>query len=523
MANFFDDGKRNMLPLWRSYDDIGLTREMDYSGRKLLPMRFDLYDSFIEAWKAKHTVVTAADLVNAAVASGNTHCVEVMNAADYMLNNAEQCTNLALEVARSITNTSQLILPNNFSKLTKFEDVAKNLIRGLVEQEQMTKARIGILRRQLREHCYDPVAYCELARCYANLGMNDKAETYMKYAINLAPTSRFVVRNAARFFVHNGDLDKAKSVLLKSERVKTDPWIMSAEIAVESVMERASRYVKEGRQMVFSGNVSAFSSSELCFAICKVDLDYGKRKDSRKMFEKGIIEPNDNCLAQAEFFAKRDSNLQLDLSAYSRLPHKHEADTRKAYVTGKYEDAFISSLKWMRDYRFEQRPIAFAFDISCIYLKRYDFAIEVEKKALTLNPRNHTAVNNLAYAMGLSDRLDEAEAYLSTINYQKYLNNKDTTGAICLVATCGLLEYRKGNIDEGRKMYNMAIQAAKKHKENGLAAKARLNMIREEVRNVRDYDTNILNELDSLETNDIRETEQLRKDILEEVKKKTQV
>ena len=147
----------------------------------------------------------------------------------------------------------------------------------------------------------------------------------------------------------------------------------------------------------------------------------------------------------------------------------------------------------------------------------------MEKKALTLNPRNHTAVNNLAYAMGLSDRLDEAEAYLSTINYQKYLNNKDTTGAICLVATCGLLEYRKGNIDEGRKMYNMAIQAAKKHKENGLAAKARLNMIREEVRNVRDYDTNILNELDSLETNDIRETEQLRKDILEEVKKKTQV
>ena len=57
----------------------------------------------------------------------------------------------------------------------------------------------------------------------------------------------------------------------------------------------------------------------------------------------------------------------------------------------------------------------------------------------------------------------------------------------------------------------------------GLAAKARLNMIREEVRNVRDYDTNILNELDSLETNDIRETEQLRKDVLEEVKKKTQV
>lgn len=523
MANFFDDEKRNMLPLWRSYDDIALTREMEYSGTKMLPMRFDLYESFIEAWNSKQTVVTAADLVNAAVASDNTHRAEVLNAAVFMLNNADQCTTLALEVAKSITNTSQLILPNRTSKPTKFEDVATNLIRCLVEQEQKMKARIGLLRHRLREHCYDPVAYCELARCYASLGLDDKAETYMNYAVYLAPTSRFIVRSAARFFVHKGDLDRAKNILLKSGRMKTDPWIMSAEIAVESVMEKASRYVKDGRQLVLSGNVSAFSSSELCFAICKVDLDHGKRMDSRKMFEKGIIEPNDNSLAQAEFFAKRDSSIQLDLSAYNRIPHKHEADTRKAYVMGRYEDAFISSLKWMQDYRFEQRPIAFAFDISCIYLKRYDFAIEVEKKALALNPNNPTAVNNIAYAMGLSDRLEEAEAYLSTINYQKYLDDKDTTWAICLIATCGLLEYRKGNVDEGRKMYNMAIQAAKKNKVEGLAAKARLNMIREEVHNVKDYDANILNELDSLETDDIRETEQLRNDIIEEVKRKSLV
>ena len=522
MANFFDDEKRNMLPLWRSYDDIGLTREMEYSGRKILPMSFNLFDSFIEAWKTKQTVVSAADLVNAAVVSGNTNRIEVIKAADFMLNNAEQCTNLALDVAKSIT-TPQLILPNSLSLPKKFEDIAADHIKRLVEQEQMMKARIGMLRHKLREHCYDPVSYCELARCYANLGMDDKAEKYMNYAVYLAPTSRFIVRSAARFFVHKGDWDRAKTILLKSGRVKTDPWIMSAEIAVESVMERVSRYVKEGREMVLSGNVPAYSSSELCFAICKVDLDYGKHTDSRKMFEKGIIDPNDNSLAQAEFFAKRDSNIQLDLSMYSRLPHKHEADTREAYVMGKYEDAFISSLKWMQDYRFEQRPIAFAFDISCVYLKRYDFAIEVEKKALALNPKNPTAINNLAYALGLSDRLDEAEAYLSTVNYQKYLDDIDTTGSICLVATFGLIEYRKGNVDEGRKMYNLAIQAANKHKEKGLAAKARLNMIREEVHNVKDYDTNILNELDSLETDGIRETEQLKKDIIEEVKKKSLV
>ena len=46
-------------------------------------------------------------------------------------------------------------------------------------------------------------------------------------------------------------------------------------------------------------------------------------------------------------------------------------------------------------------------------------------------------------------------------------------------------------------------------------------MIREEVHNVKEYDGNILNELESLETDSIRETEQLKKDILEEVKKRS--
>ena len=525
MASCIDDLRRNMLPLWRSYEDTARARELDFTSRVALPVRFERYSMFRDAWRAKHTIMTAADLINAAVVSGNQQQLDVLAAAEYLLQHKEESSPIALDVARSIVEFDRPTLPNSVAKEPSFEDLAKELIAGLKTQEDDIKARIGLLRKQVHEHCNNPIVYCELARCYANLGLDEKAKQYMNYAVFLAPNSRYISRSAARFFVHIGDFDRARRILIANGRVNSDPWVMAAEIAVETVMERSSRYLKIGRQLVLSGNVSAFSSSELCFAICNEDKISGKRKDARKMYEKGIIDPNDNSLAQAEFFAKEDLNINLDLTTYKSLAHKNEADTRKALSLGNYEAAFISSMKWMQDYRFEHRPIEFAFGISCDYLKKYDYAIEIVRAFIKSNPKDPAAVNNLVYALGLSDKVEEAERELLKIDIKKY-SSGNTNNSICLLATCGLIEYRKGEIETGRELYNSSIAAAKKSrdKEKGkkLYAKARLNMIREEIRAVDDYDEKLLNELDDLNTGSKVETEQLKKDILDEVKKKAE-
>lgn len=519
MASFIDDLQRNMLPLWRSYQETALANEMDYYGQAQLPIRFDRFESFRGIWRTKHTIINAADLVNAAIACGNRHNPDVLSAADYLLKHPEECSPLALDVARSLLFVRDTHNNTPPASLLSFEDQANNLIKGLITQEEEIKGRIGLLRKQVHSHCNNPIAYCELARCYASLGMDKKANRYMNYAVYLAPHSRFIARCAARFYVHVGDLDRAKRVLLANGKVKSDPWVMSAEIAVESLMGRSSNYIQTGRKLVLSGNVSPFSSSELCFAICNEDRDYGKRKDARIMYEKGIIDPNDNSLAQAEFFAKEDSNINLDMSSFSKIAHKNEAETRKAFSLGNYQAAFISSLKWMQDYRFEHRPISFAFGISCDYLKKYDYAIEIVKGFIKSNPKDPAAINNLIYALGLSDRIEEAEQELSRIDIKQY-QSENSTNSICLVATCGLIEYRKGDIESGREYYNMAIAAANKQKDKNLAAKARLNMIREEIRASDDFDEKLLNEIEGLNTGVKAETEQLKKDILEEVKKK---
>lgn len=509
-----------MLPLWRSYNDTALAKELDFTGRIALPVRFERFGTFREAWRHKPTVITAADLINAAVVSGNQQQLDVLAAAEYLLQHAEECSPLAIEVAQSIVDFDKPSIVGGTPKDSSFEDLAEDLIKGLQTQEDEIKGKIGLLKKQVREHCNNPIAYCELARCYANLGMDERAKQYMNYAVYLAPHSRYVSRSAARFYVHVGEYDRAKKILINNGRVSKDPWVMASEIAVESVMDRSSRYLKIGRQLVLSGNFSSFSSSELCFAICNEDRKHGTKKAAKKMFEKGIIAPNDNSLAQAEFFAKDDLNINLDLSSYNRIAHKNEADTRKSLSLGNYEDAFISSLKWMQDYRFEHRPIEFAFGISCDYLKKYDYAIKVVRSFIKSNPKDPAAINNLVYVLGLSNRVEEAERELSKINVRLYKGDNSNNG-ICLVATCGLIEYRKGNVEEGRNLYNMAISVARK-RDKKLADKARLNMIREEVRAVDDYDEKLLNEIETLNTGSKKETEQLKKDILDEVKRKAE-
>lgn len=511
---------RNIIPLWRCYKDSAKMGELAYSGQMVSLARFEHFNEFVEAWRFKKTIISAANLINAAMVSDNNTHPEVIRASEYLIECTDKCSPLVLDIAQALVSTTSAET-NTFHKEIKseFEKDAITLINELDTQEKKTKARIGLLRNQLREFCYNAIAYCELARCYSDLGLNEKAKFYMLCAVQLAPNNRYISRCAARFFVHFGEFDRARKVLNSNRNVGSDPWLLASEIAVASVMDRSSNSIKKGRQLALSNNFSPYSCSELCFAIGKEDFLAGKRKDWQKMFHQGLISPNDNSLAQAEYFAKDEPWFNINYSQYEAITNKNEADTRNSYNTGRYEEAFLSSVKWMQDYRFSHEPIAFAFNISCTFLKKYDFSIDLIKLWLNTKPQDYSMMNNLIYALGLSNRITEAEEYLHKINLENQLSENVENG-ICLLATKGMIEYRKGNIENGRDYYQLSINTAKKFHNKNLAAKARLNMIREEVKSVEDYDTSILKEMDLLNTGHDAETEELKKDIRKEVERK---
>lgn len=84
---------------------------------------------------------------------------------------------------------------------------------------------------------------------------------------------------------------------------------------------------------------------------------------------------------------------------------------------------------------------------------------------------------------------------------------------ICAKATNGLNEYRKGNIEVGRKLYSESVNYAIQVDAINLVHKALLNNIREEIRATHQCSTELLQLLDKLHTGNERETEAMKNEI----------
>ena len=100
------------------------------------------------------------------------------------------------------------------------------------------------------------------------------------------------------------------------------------------------------------------------------------------------------------------------------------------------------------------------------------------------------------YALSLSNNTNEAEILYNKIKNSK-LDRLNTTN-ICLTATKGLLNYRKGNIEEGRRLYIEAMDLAKKLDNDELTNLALVNFAREEILATKLYDTELLGKLKQL-------------------------
>ena len=89
---------------------------------------------------------------------------------------------------------------------------------------------------------------------------------------------------------------------------------------------------------------------------------------------------------------------------------------------------------------------------------------------------------------------------------------------ICLIATEGLNEYRKGNYEIGKQLYIQAMQLARESSSDPrLISTAFLNFTREEARSNEAFDKTLLDIVDKI-PNDCKETVQLKEDIKVEIR-----
>lgn len=476
MAHFFEKKDRHVIPNWRSFDNTAKLGELNGSkGIELVstfkPDISDLLEDWVEI--DNKTIGVAGDILGVALVSNQKTDPKIIEIANFVLQNEALAPKALSSAAREILKPTQDKTINlDFNTIELFKDPTSLII---------IYKKINELKNRLRENPQYAITWIEIGRYYAIIGQSEKAERAIKNALFLAPENRFILRNMARFFVQLGDegISFAHDVLRKSKLTNTDPWLLSTEISLATLRGRNSKFIKQGLQVVESDSFHPFNITELASALATVELKNDSLKKSRKLFEKSLRKPNDNSLAQAEWASQEENNLFSLDSSRLNLANSFEAKARDYAEKENWKEAIEYSKKWFLDLPFSKSPVLFGNNIALNKLRNHEIAIEIGKLGLLSHPHDPHLLNNIIYSLCLNNNIQEAELLFQKVD-KSDLTSKSVHN-ICLLATQGLLNYRKGNPEQARILYLEAMELAKETGHKSYISKALVNMTREEI------------------------------------------
>ncbi len=307
------------------------------------------------------------------------------------------------------------------------------------------------------------IVYVDIARWYSILGQVDQARECIRRALLLAGDNRFVLRAAARFYIHIGALDRAFSLIASAPPLSKDPWLLATEIAIASAISKRSRNIKAGREMLASGNFEPRHLSELAAALASEELQSGKDRRADKLFSHIIAYPTENSLAQLCSFPDLRFKTEATILIQKRIhmvPCTFEANANILMDTSEWQKSFEEAERWFWDQPFSSRPVIFASYLASNVLGLPEKAVEMIDKSLISNPRDEMLLNNRAFALAQVGRLEEAREAIG--DAKKYA--PDAKSSAPLPATEGMIEMRAGNVERGQELYRSAIAIASKAK-----------------------------------------------------------
>jgi len=194
------------------------------------------------------------------------------------------------------------------------------------------------------------------------------------------------------------------------------------------------------------------------------------------LFRQSLVQPNANTVAQARW-AQRETGIELSDSVLS-TNLAFEARAWRDYYGRKWKSSLQESLEWLEDEPFSSRPATLASFLAGSIFEDYNRSSDIADQGLVANPDDPGLLNNLAFGLANAGRVEEADHYLGRL---RALDVKGP-GEVPVLATSGLIQFRKGDSASGRRLYLSAIGTAEKHKRYDLRARASVFLALEEIR-----------------------------------------
>lgn len=441
MSGFEPNRQRRIVPRWREARLSLPTGELTplpsgIAKPEALPEELGRRQ---EEWRQNHSVPFAADLAGVALTLGVPE--RAHDAAEFLLNEGVANTNPALA---TLANAVLGRLPPISILPTR-------------TKEELSKA-VHETRTRLRSEPRNGLLWVDLARHYTVLGQPASAATAMHRGLAIFPESRFVIRSAARFHIHTGDLDYASELLRRNPRTPHDPWLLAAEVAVASILGRSPKHIKQARSFVANEGLARRHITELAAALGTLDLGSGKRRDVRKLLRLSLEDPTDNALAQVRWIANVIPHLSIDPSLLS-APRTFEARALEHFSRQEWTATMNAAVEWFNDEPFSSRPARMATFVGAVLLEDYDASARLAHDALRASPKEQALRNNLVFALASAGRLEEAIEEAGLADESKM----EAPLPWVWQATRGLLAFRAGYPDVGRSLYRATIAATMEH------------------------------------------------------------
>jgi hypothetical protein len=208
-------------------------------------------------------------------------------------------------------------------------------------------------------------------------------------------------------------------------------------------------------------------------------MDAGSNRNANKLFRQSLEQPTDNALAQAVWASKRTGLGRVNPEILFKA-QASEAQTLNEFNQGNWEEVIRLSEKWTEEEGFSARPPLIASSTAASFLDKPELAEAIARRGLETNPGHPLLINNAAFAQILAGKARLA-MFTLTAFWLAHSEGIRKNERICLLATTGLACFRLGNEQQGRKYYELAIEAANGPEDQVLKTVATLYLAREEV------------------------------------------
>ena len=455
---------RRLEPRWRSLSRTPvcevISDRKESTGRQSMTMQ-----RYLKRWDRNKTLVEAADVVDAAISSGDYSSAVTASLSIVKDDHAQPALKkAALQILGQSADRPVSLL----SQIDEWND--KELFPAIAKLKQ----RLSLMPR-------DALTALEIARLQSQVGQRKSAVRYIERALAAAPNDRYVLRSAANFFSYKAvrqDAGLISQAIANSDVVRRDPWVQAAEIAVANICGQSPKWALRARKNLDHGVQNPMAFSELASGLAVFEFAAGSpKRNVNKLLRISLQSPTENSLAQA-ISSKREIGLDLDVSRHlANIDNAYEARARAAYEKLDYKAAVEQSWEWLQDQHLSPTAAMYGAFISTSLLADYQKSVLFSDYGLKANPNNPVLLNTKLVALAFLGRANDAAQLLPRL--QSFEN--DVRFRPFVMAARGLVAFRQGAFMQGREWYSRAIQAARDFNQPTLVPNAVMYWIEQEL------------------------------------------